>query len=45
MDIKAEMLYKKLVEMLGGNVDHEEVDYIIKLVNILIKIRKNNNIN
>ena len=39
MDKKAEILYKKLVEMLGGNVDHAEVDYIIKLVNTLTEIR------
>ena len=32
LDIKAEVLYGKLVEILGGNVDHAEVEYIIKLV-------------
>ena len=32
MDIKAEVLYGQLIEMLGGDVDHEEINYIIKLV-------------
>ena len=32
LDIKAEVLYGELVEVLGGNVDHSEVEYIIKLV-------------
>ena len=32
MDIKAEVLYGQLIEMLGGDIDHEEVNYIIKLV-------------
>ena len=36
MDIKAEMLYGELIELLGGNVDHAEVDYITKLVRRII---------
>ena len=31
MDIKAEVLYRKLVDVIGGD-DHSEVDHIIKLV-------------
>ena len=38
MDIKAEVLYGQLIEMLGGDIDHEEVNYIIKLVIICLSI-------
>ena len=37
MDIKAEALYGELIKMLGGDIDHEEINYIIKLVINLIQ--------
>ena len=39
LDIKAEVLYGKLVEILGGNVDHAEVEYIIKLVSLILSLK------
>ena len=36
MDTKAEMLYRKLFRILGRNVDHEEIEYLIKLVSLIV---------
>ena len=36
MDTKAEMLYRKLFRILGKNVDHEEIEYLIKLVSLIV---------
>ena len=44
MDIKAEVLYGKLIEFLGGDIDYEEVNYIIKLVLTYVYIYNSKNL-
>ena len=36
IDTKAEIFYRKLFRILGRYVDHEEIEYLIKLVSLIV---------